>query len=415
MPNIQDIRAQFPSLASTTVFLDNAGGSQVPRGVAEAVERYYHQSCAQLGGEYPESVEAAAVVGDAHALMGRWANASGPDNVILGASDSLLVRMLADAYLDAEPSNDRRQIIVSPHGHESNVGPWLRLARFGWEITPWNDLPVADDGYARSIEPLLSARTRLVVFPHVSNILGSIVDVRAIADRVHAAGGRVVVDGVAFAPHRPVEVSAFGADWYSWSTYKVYGPHAAVLVGTSEAMAEVTGPNHFFIEKDSWPKKFELGGVPRELCAAMLGVQPYLRFLAGSAACGSDQPLVDRSTIERACIQMARLEAPLQEQLIHGLREIGGVRVVGPLDTGESRVPTVSFTVDGLSSRTIAERANREGLGLRYGHFYSHRLVEHLLPGRDPEDGVVRISLLHYNTPEEVARAIEFVSRVARC
>ena len=414
VPSIESIRAAFPALASSTVFLDNAGGSQLPGCVIEGMRAYLAGSYAQIGGSYLESVRAAAVVHDAHVLMSRWANAADESHAILGPSDSTLVRMLADAYLDAGPKDGRDEIIVNVNGHESNVGPWVRLEKFGWKVTRWMDLPVAGDGFVGSLREKLSERTKLVVFPHVSNILGSIVDVRAIANMAHDAGARVMVDGVAYAPHRAIDVQAFRADWYSWSTYKVLGPHAAVLVGSAEAMAEVTGPNHFFMPANAWPKKFELGGVAHEACAGMVAVQPYLRMLAGiGEGLGEKPDLVDRATIERALGVMANLELGFQEQLISGLMGIPGLTILGPTEAGMSRVPTVSFVMPGKSSRGVATAANARGLGMRFGQFYSHRLVSMLLPGSDVEDGVLRVSLVHYNTEVEVDALLKFLATEA--
>ena len=407
VPSIEGVRAAFPALASPTVFLDNAGGSQLPGCVVEGMRMYLAGSYAQIGGSYPESLRAAAVVHDAHVLMARWANAADESHAILGPSDSTLVRMLADAYLDAGPNDGRDEIIVNVNGHESNVGPWVRLEKFGWKVTRWTDLPVAGDGFVGSLREKLSERTKLVVFPHVSNILGSIVNVRAIADLAHDAGARVVVDGVAYAPHRAIDVQAFKADWYSWSTYKVFGPHAAVLVGSAEAMAEVTGPNHFFMPANAWPKKFELGGVSHEACAGIAAVQPYLRFLAGM---GEKAEMVDRATIVRAMGVMAEMELGLQERLICGLLGISGLSILGPVESGASRVPTVSFLMAGKASRAVATAANARGLAMRFGQFYSHRLVSGLVPGGDVEDGVMRISLVHYNTGAEVDAVVAFLA-----
>jgi len=412
MPSLQAIRSQFPALASPTTFLDNAGGSQLPACVIDAMAAYLATSYAQIGGSYPESLAAAAAVHDAHVLMARWANAADESHAILGPSDSALVRMLADAYLDAGINDGRDEVIVSIHGHESNIGPWVRLEKFGWKVTLWTDLPVAGEAFPATLRSKLSKRTKLVVFPHVSNILGSVVDVRTIADMAHAAGSRLVVDGVAFAPHRAIDVQAFGADWYSWSTYKVLGPHAAVLVGSAEAMAEVTGPNHFFMPANAWPKKFELGGVSHEACAGMVAVQPYLRMLAGAER-SRNAAMIERGTIERALGVMAELELGLQERLIHGLLRIPGLKILGPTETGIDRVPTVSFVMPDKSSRAVATAANANGLAMRFGQFYSHRLVSTLLPGGDVEDGVMRISLVHYNTAAEVDAVLAFLTSYA--
>ena len=109
----------------------------------------------------------------------------------------------------------------------------------------------------------------LVAFPHVSNLLGEIVDVAEVTSLAHQSGARVVVDGVAYAPHRAIDVASWKVDWYAYSAYKVYGPHMAVLWGRSDALAELTGPNHFFIPDDEVPYKFEIGGPSHEGCAGI--------------------------------------------------------------------------------------------------------------------------------------------------
>ncbi|MCA3005799.1 MAG: aminotransferase class V-fold PLP-dependent enzyme [Phycisphaerales bacterium] len=418
LPDRAALRAHFPALAAPSVLLDNAGGSQVPACVPEAVARVYREHYAQTGGAYPPSASAAEIIARAHQFIARQAGAPDPSCAILASSDSILSRMLADAHLDAGGRAGRTEIILSPHGHESNVGPWLRLARFGFTVKLWNDLPLAGPAYPASLEPLLSQRTALVVFPHVSNILGSVVDVRAIADRAHAAGARVVVDGVAYAPHRPIDIQALNADYYAWSTYKVLGPHAAALVALPEALREITGPNHFFLPPDAWPKKFELGGVPHETAGAILGAQPYWRALAGEPpARPAPDPLaevLDRATLLRAAENMDALERPLTAHLLTRLSRIPGLTIHGPADPADTtRVPTVAFTLAGRSSKAVATAANARGLGIRYGHFYSHRLVSTLLPGHDPEDGVLRISLVHYNTTGEIDLAADFLAELS--
>lgn len=416
---IHAIRLCFPSLSTGTVFLDNAGGSQVPIGVADAARECLLFGNAQVGGAYGPSLASAATIRGAHALVARMSNTASVDHAIIGHSTSSLARMLAAAYVQAGPRDGRDRVVVCMHGHESHVGPWLGLEKHGWSVVPWTGIPVSGEAYAKSVEPLLGPRVKLVVFPHVSNILGSVTDARMIADLAHRAGARVVVDGVAFAPHRAVDVRALGADWYAWSTYKVYGPHAAVLAGTSEAMEEVRGPNHFFIPDRDWPRKFELGGVPQETCAAIEALGGYLRLLADgvvSPAPGvaSRGEAIDRGVIERAYGVMTALELVLQERLLEGLKTVPGLKILGPESPSADRVPTVSVVIRGRSSRDIAVSANAAGLGMRYGHFYSHRLVRALLPEADPDDGVVRISLVHYNTPAEVDAAVAFLDAAAR-
>jgi selenocysteine lyase/cysteine desulfurase len=289
---------------------------------------------------------------------------------------------------------------VARCGHEANVGPWVRLERVGVRVRWWEVDPSSYDSPIEALERLLSERTALVAFPHVSNLLGGIADVEAITQLAHAAGARVVVDGVAYAPHRAMDVTTWGVDWYAFSTYKVYGPHMATLWGTRSAMAALEGPNHFFVAADDVPYKLELGGVNHEGCAGLLGVRDYLAFLAGTDA--PDQ--LDRKGVEKAFDVMTACELPVQARLIEYLGSRPEVRIIGPHHAGESRVGTLSFVHHSKSSREIAEVVDRSGIAIRNGHMYAYRLCEAL--GLDPADGVVRVSLTHYNTVEEIDRLI---------
>jgi cysteine desulfurase family protein (TIGR01976 family) len=421
-------RAHFPSLSRVeppTVFLDNAGGSQMPGVVAQAIYDYMLRSYVQLGADYEISRRATKTVARAHEFLKVFMNVpdgEGPrggrrgGEVILGASTSEVCNRLAAAYADVlEPGSE---IVVCETGHESNIGPWVRLERRGMVVRHWRVDPQTGEAALtgeHGLEALLSERTRIVAFPQVSNILGAVIEPRPIVDMVRrlAPAARVVCDGVAYAPHRAIDVSAWGVDYYVYSTYKVFGPHMAALYGSREALAEVTGPNHYFISADELPRKFELGGVSHEGAAGIVALDHFLRDLIGRARmndpAGTDEPF-DRAVVEEAFALMERLEMPLQEQLMASLRRKPGVRIMGPEAGDRSRVCTISFVREGKSSREIAQAANAEGLGIRYGHFYAYRLCTAL--GLSPDDGVVRASLAHYNTAEEVERLIQVLDRV---
>lgn len=399
------IRARFPALAGDTVFLENAGGSQVPTEVADAVRDYMLTSYVQLGAGYPLSQRASQLVDDAHAFVRLLMN--GHDGaVILGPSTSALLRMLATCY--AEALGPGRAVVVAETGHEANVGPWAWLERSGVELRWWQMDPATCRCPLEALDELLDDRVALVAFPHVSNLLGEIVDVAAVTARAHRVGARVVVDGVAFAPHRAMDVADWGVDWYAYSTYKVYGPHMAALWGRREALAELRGPNHFFIPEDELPYKFELGGVNHEACAGILGLRDYLGFLAG----GEDRGPFERAAVDSAFALMTACELPLQARLIDYLRSRGDLRIIGPTGAGPERVGTVSFVHRSLSSAAITRAADRAGIAIRHGHMYAYRLCR--AAGLDPADGVVRVSLVHYNTPEEIERLIEVLDRAMR-
>jgi len=206
---------------------------------------------------------------------------------------------------------------------------------------------------------------------------------------------------VAYAPHRAIDASGWGVDDYFYSAYKVYGPHMAALFGRHDALAEIEGPNHFFIPKDDIPYKFEPGGVSHEAAAGLLALGQYLRFLAGADA-DANEPC-SRETVESANAVMTSLETPLQQRVIEYLRSKPGVRIVGPDRTDpETRVGTISFVHESKSSGEIARRLNGRNIGVRNGHMYAWRLCEAL--GLDPEDGVVRVSLVHYNDARDFDR-----------
>jgi len=397
------IRAQFPALAGDLVYLENAGGSQVPAVVADSIRDYMLTSYVQLGAGYPLSQKATELVDEAHDFVRLMMNGQDGE-VILGSSTSALLQMLARCY--AQVLKPGSEIIVAQTGHEANVGPWKMLDRLGFGLRWWEMDPASCSCPLSDLEELLSERTALVAFPHASNLLGGIVDIERITSLSHEAGARVVVDGVAYAPHRAMDVSAWNVDWYAYSAYKVYGPHMAALWGRRDALAELSGPNHFFVPDDDLPYKFEVGGPNHEGCAGICGLRDYLATLVGEA----DPRALDRSAIERAFEIMTACELPLQARLIEYLRSRDDVRIIGPTDADESRVGTISFVHDSKSSAEITAAVDRSGIGIRHGHMYAYHLCE--AAGLDPEDGVVRTSLVHYNTLEEIERLIEVFDAV---
>lgn len=403
MTDLAALRARFPALSGSTIYLENAGGSQLPDVVIDSMTDYLRHHYVQLGAGYPASREATRIVDEAHAFARCLVEAE-DGHAILGASTTILLRILADCYADLLPPGS--EIVIAETGHEANINPWLRLEKTGCLIRWWKVDPTVQDVPFSGLDELLNERTRLVVLPQVSNLLGAVADVAEVARRAHRVGARVVVDGVAFAPHRPIDVTAWDVDWYVFSTYKVYGPHMAVLYGSAAAVAELTGPNHFFIPKESVPYKFELGGCNHEGCAGLVALGRYLNLVAGrpeTDPCG-------RSTVVSAFQRMGSLELPLQARLLEWLRLRPGVRIIGPSSVGPERVPLISLRQEGRLSASICRAVDQTEVAVRSGHMYAFRLCQAL--GIDPTDGVVRISLLHYNSLAEVERLIEVLDAV---
>lgn len=404
-PSIESVRRCFPALERRTAFLENAGGSQLPACVIDAMAAYMRDCYVQLSAGYPESIAATETVDEAHRWMETFVNARECGRVILGASTSALLHMIAECWRSVVRPGD--EIIVAEGGHESNISPWLLLEERGARIRWWKAGRDPTGCPLVELDALLNERTRLVCFHHVSNLLGGVVDVPEVVRRARAVGARTVVDGVALAPHRAIDVASWGCDWYVFSTYKVFGPHMAALFGRHEAISELTGPGHFFVPRDRVPGKFELGGVSHEGCAGLLGLRPYLAFLAGA-----DAASVDRATVQRAFDLIEALEAVLTARLVTGLLSIDGLEMLGSRSHGRERVATVSVRHAKRPSSAIAAAAHARSVAIRNGHMYSHRLCTGL--GIDTTEGVVRVSAVHYNTVQEVDRAVEAIRDAVR-
>ncbi len=402
------VRARFPGVCGTsTALLDHAGGSPLPACVIDAATQYMRRCFVQTGADYDLSKQAAAVVKAAHEFAATFLNAGADQRVVLGPSTTALAHLLANAVADAFAKGDlpkeRDEIVVCSAGHEANVWPWARLADRGFTIRWWHATPDPTRTMrldVASLRALVGPRTCIVAFPQVSNILGDVWDARALCEAARAAGARSVVDGVAYAPHRLPDVEAIGCDWYLYSTYKVNGPHMAVMAGRLDAFSPLTGPNHPFIARDDLPYKFELGGVSHEGAAMIAATYEHFAWLADA----SPSTPFDRTVLERAFREIESIEAPLQRRLLEGLQRVDGIRLIGPWADDASRVCTVSFVIEGRSSKETVLGLNARGLGCRFGHFYSRRLVEQV--GLDPADGVIRVSLSHANDQTDVDRVV---------
>lgn len=393
--DIARVRAEFPALADGFAYFDNAGGSLVLKPVAERIAEYLLTTSVQTGASYSHSQRASARVHEARTAIARFMNAQRPEEIVLGASATMMMRTLAQAMASQFQPGD--EIIVTNFDHETNIGPWLTLKERGvvfkfWEINrETTTIDLAD------LEALLGPKTKLVCVTHVSNILGSINPIRAIADKVHAAGAKLVVDGVAYAPHRAVDVQALDVDYYVFSFYKTYGPHFAVLYGRYDLLRELDNLYHYFYDKDKVPAKLEPGNTNYELAWGSAGIVDYFDELGGGSG--------DHAAIARAFEDVAAHEALIGERLLDYLRGKNGVRIIGDRGSDKAtRVPTISFKADGRDSAAIVRALDDKQIGIRFGDFHSRRLVEAL--GLSEGSGVIRISMVHYNTLEEVDRVI---------
>lgn len=391
------IRRHFPALETSWALFDNAGGSAPARFVIDRVRDFMERVPVQLGASYRQSREAAELVADGRRALSIWLNAA-PEEVVIGPSSTVLLQTLARAL----PWEAGDEVVVTELDHESNIGPWKRLEERGVRVRTWPFR--ADLGlHLDDLVPLLGERTRLVAFTHCSNLVGRVHDVASVAKLVREHGAETCVDGVAFAPHAAIDVASLGVDYYVASLYKVFGPHQAVLFGRRECLERTAGQYHYFHE--SAPSKLEPGNVNYELTASLPGMLEYFGSLVGVA----DWRELTRADLERAYARIARREEELARPLLSFLEEHPRVQLRGP-GAEAGRVATISFTVDGLPSAALPPLLEERELAVRHGNFHARRAVEAL--GLDPADGVVRASLLHYNTHDEVNRLVSRLDEV---
>jgi selenocysteine lyase/cysteine desulfurase len=203
------------------------------------------------------------------------------------------------------------------------------------------------------------------------------------------------VDGVAYAPHRPLDMQELGVDFYSFSWYKVYGPHIAMLYASRQAQKQMMSLGHYFKSSTTLEDKLGLAGANYECVQSIPQIVEYLEKQTWKA-------IIDH-------------EIKIQEMLLKYLREREDVQIYGVLGSDPlKRVPVISFTVRDRTSLSIVEGFEKRtsgNIGIRSGHFYSKRLINEILklPG---DDGVVRVSMVHYNTEEEVQKVIDNLDAV---
>ncbi|KAK4459092.1 pyridoxal phosphate-dependent transferase [Cladorrhinum samala] len=406
--DITEVRASFPALNGEQVYLDNAGGSQTLKTVADRIRDYLLSTNVQLGASYSTGKKSTQIYNEGYAAAAAYVNAS-PSEIVLGSSTTQLFRNLSYA-LDFSPGDE---LILSPLDHEANIAPWIDLAsRQNLTIKWWYHSSSSSSSSSASsstsnpkltpssLTPLLSPKTRLVACTHASNILGTIHDVQSISSAIRSFDPRILfaVDAVAYAPHRAVDVKQLGVDFYSFSWYKVYGPHLSILYASPNGLAAVRSLGHHFNPDKTLQDKLGLAGASYELVSGVTEVTEYLRGKWDG---------------------IKQQEAELQGRLLgwlNGLAGQGKVKVYGETSAdAEVRVPTISFTVDGWKSRDFVEAVERDDVGrkfgFRWGSFYSVRLVGEVL-GLDAVDGVVRVSLVHYNTVDELNELIGVFEKV---
>jgi cysteine desulfurase family protein (TIGR01976 family) len=404
--SVDAIRAQFPALqrqhrGRPVAYFDGPGGTQVPRGVTEAMADYLLHHNANTHWRYPSSRETDAMLGAAREAL---ADLLGADHteVAFGANMTTLTFHLARGLGRAWGPAD--EIVVTELDHHANVAPWRALERErGVTIRV---VPIAPDTGTldwTGLEPLLSGRTRLLAIGAASNALGTVSDVARAVALARDAGALTFVDAVHYAPHRLVDVRALGCDFLACSAYKFYGPHVGVLYGRRERLAAVDIPK-LEPAPDTAPERMETGTLNHE---GIAGAAAAVDFLASLAPGGA----LRRERLRTVFAELDRREVSLAQHLLDGLGAIPGVRVYGPA-AASARTPTVAFTVGERHPDDVADALADDAVFVSTGDFYATSVVRRY--GLASRGGLVRAGCAVYTTADEVDRLLAGVARVAR-
>ncbi|HEY2960124.1 MAG TPA: cysteine desulfurase-like protein [Actinomycetota bacterium] len=391
--DVDRVRACYPALEDGYAYLDGAAGTQVPSAVVEAVAGAYRAGIGNVGGAFPASRRAEAVVVQCRRALADLVGGD-PDGVVLGANMTTLTYRLASALAAGWRRGD--QVVVSRLDHDANVRPWLQAAARAGAAVRWAEVDLATGELpAEQYDGLLSERTRLVAVTAASNVLGTRPDVAGIAARAHGVGALVFVDGVHATAHGPVDLAGLGADVYATSAYKWSGPHVGALVA-DPALLEGLRPDKLAASPERVPERFETGTAPFADLAGVAATVDHLASLDAAARGTRRQRLLASMRAAEAH------ELELFGALLDGLAALPAVTTYG---RAARRTATAYFTVAGRTPREVAEHLAARKVNVWNGHNYAWELTGAL--GVRDAGGAVRAGLVHYNTRREVERLLD--------
>jgi cysteine desulfurase family protein (TIGR01976 family) len=381
--DVDAVRARFSALDRRLAFFDGPGGTQCPDDVIEAIARYLRESNANIGAPYETSVRTVELVDLAHEQAGRFLGCSAGETAF-GASMTSLNFLLTRAFARTLQPGD--EIVHTALDHDANVSPWLEIGHdLGVTVRVaglTEDLELDYDDLAGK----LSDRTRVVAFPVAANSVGTAPDVRRVVELAHSAGALAWADAVHYAPHGPIDVTAWDVDVLICSPYKFFGPHMGLAFGKRELLDSWRPYKVRPAANEPVGHRFELGTSQHELLAGFVAAVDYMAALGWDAMLGHERALGDRF-----------LEGVPEHVELYGL------------PTMEGRVPTFCFNVVGHSPEAVARSLAARDVAVWHGDYYAVETMRHL--GLD--DGAVRAGIVHYNTEDEVERLLEGLAALA--
>jgi len=422
---IQSVREKFwyvteDSHGTPRIFFDNAAGSLVLKPAQAAIERYSRVS-SYGGAHFPDSLVVDDLVEKARASVALLINARSPKQIFTGESTTAVLRRLAQAILASLP--DRSRIIISAADHNANIDPWRHTAA---ELSQ-KQLDVrmmrfdAGTGTAdlNHLESLADDQVRVVAVSHASNALGAENPIREIRELLDwkSPDALLIVDGVHFIPHGPVDVQAMGADAYVFSSYKIFAQRGLSFACVSDRISRLP---HYKLAPapDSPPESWELGFRNPADFAPIIEVVDYLAWLGNECfpAPSTEAARAQQQLVRLGQGAIRQYENGLVRAMLDGVGNTAGLRAIdGVTIYGAQRPefyylkePTCSFNISGRSSEPVAiDLWTNYRITVRSGDHYARETHKHLGTTES-----VRASLAHYNTIDEVR---EFLEAVARC
>lgn len=398
------VRAQFPAFSEVSLadqaFFENAGGSYMCQQVIDRFDHYFRALKVQPYYGFAASHEAGSQMDLAYVRLADYLGVD-EDEVHIGPSTSQNTFVLAQGLVENWQEGD--EVIVTNQDHEANSGAWRRLEKRGIIVREWQVDPETGQLNSDDLASLLTNRTKLVAFPHCSNIVGHINPVAKICSMVRDAGAISCVDGVSAAGHGFADIDALGADIYLFSAYKTFGPHQGVMVIRKNAQAMIPNQSHFF-NADAIHKRFVPAGPDHAQVAAMNGVMDYFDAVHAHHFDASDTSARGQQVHDL----FRAAERDRLTPLLDYLKTRDDIRLLGP-DNAQERVPTVAFTSAKHDPETICRALAADGIMAGNGHFYAARLLAAM--GVEPEPGAVRLSFVHYTSSGEVDQLITALDR----
>ena len=395
-----EYRKDFPILQKGDyIYFDNAATTQRPVQVIEAIRDFYENANANpLRGLYDWSVDATERYEAARHAVAQFIGAGEDGEIIFTRNTTESLNLVAYSY-GLSHIHEGDEIVLTVMEHHSNMLPWQMVAKKNGARLVYMEPDEEGRITSAEIQNKITDKTKLVAVAQVSNVLGVTNPIREIADRAHAVGAVMVVDGAQSTPHIHVDVKALGADFFAFSGHKLMSPMGiGVLYGRMELLEEMppflTGGEmiEYVTREDATyapvPEKFEAGTVN---AAGAVGLHAAIDYL-------------QKVGLDR----VAEQEHLLTKQLMDGMKQMPYIKIYGSPDP-EKHCGIVTFTIDGVHPHDTASLLNEDHVCIRAGHHCAQPLMQFLKVG-----STARASLYFYNTQEEVSRFLEKLSGIRK-